>query len=54
MFTLPAAILMFCVISIVITFAAVRRRLAAKSDLGAVSDQWIAENRLGHPGDGLR
>ena len=53
MFTIPVAIFVSCVISAAIAFVAVRRRhSSAKADLGALSDNWIAEYRLGRGTDG--
>jgi|SoiMethySBSTD1v2_1073268.scaffolds.fasta_scaffold3377060_2 hypothetical protein len=52
MFTIPVAIVGACFISAALWFAALRRRKSAKAELGALSDQWIAEYRFGQRHDG--
>jgi hypothetical protein len=46
---LPMAWIIFalCIISGVVAFFGSRRRRMAEADLGEVSNQWIAEYRLG-------
>ncbi len=52
MFTIPVAIAVATFISAALTFVTFRRRQSAKADLGALSDQWIAEYRFGQRHDG--
>lgn len=48
-------ILALCVISVGVVFFTSKRRRMAEADLGEVSNQWIAEYRLGRGnGDGGR
>jgi hypothetical protein len=54
---LPTAWIIFtlCIISGAIAFVTSKRRRTADADLGEVSNQWIAEYRLGRGnGDGGR
>ncbi len=57
MFFLSSGWIIFalCVISAAVAFYTSRRRKTADADLGAVSDHWISEYRLGRgDGDGGR
>ena len=47
--SIPMAWIIFvlCIISISVVFYSSKRRKMADADLGAVSNQWIAEYRLG-------
>ena len=40
-------IFVLCLVSVLVVFYSSRRRKMADADLGAVSNQWIAEYRLG-------
>jgi hypothetical protein len=54
---LPTAWIIFtlCLISVAVVFVTSKRRRTADADLGEVSNQWIAEYRLGRGnGDGGR
>jgi hypothetical protein len=54
--SIPIAWIVFalCVITAAVALIASRRRKMAAADLGAVSDHWIAEYRLGRGDDGGR
>lgn len=57
MFSLSMSWIVFalCIISAAVALFASRRRRTAQADLGAVSDHWISEYRLGRgDGDGGR
>jgi hypothetical protein len=52
--SLPMAwlVLAFCIVSAAVVLLTSRRRQTAEADLGAVSNNWIAEYRLGRGDDG--
>ena len=47
-------LLALCMISAAVVFFTSKRRRMAEADLGEVSNQWIAEYRLGRSNDGGR
>jgi hypothetical protein len=52
--TMGWIIFAICIISAAVAWFASRRRRMADADLGAVSDHWIAEYRLGRGYDAQR